>query len=229
MPSLTVSERAGTEPVLPVAVDSADIWLLRAAADLVAACRLPDTTLAALAAGDVRPFDLLVRPSTGPSPDAPGLAVLLAATAVESRLNRTVRLRDPDDWHSVAHLAPDEKLGLTPRLLGKAKTVPPEHHELTALAEELFAAKTTLVESEERPEVSVAQARELVHASARICAYLSALGRRPSEAAVAAFVERVAEALAPRARSLSAPHAEEPKPDWSWSRDVDFPPDLVGS
>jgi hypothetical protein len=222
-----VHEEASTEPGL-AAVDLADTWLVHAATELIAACRLPETSLTALAADDLRPSDVLAYPLTAPAPACAGLAVLLAAAAVEARLNRTLRLSDPDDWHSVAHLVPEEKLDLTPRLIGKPLSLPAQHHELTRLAEELFAARAALVESEEPTAPTVARARELVTAAARICGYLSTLGQRPADATTASLVEHVAEKLSSRAWNLSA-SPSGPKPAWSWARDVDFPPDLVGS
>jgi hypothetical protein len=217
--------------VVPAPVDLADRWLLRAAAHLAGACGIGESALPARADPAVRPLDVLVEPKTRPSADDAELAVLLAAAAVEARLNRTLRMRDPDDWQSIAHLSCPEKLALAPKLLREQEdeAVAAEHHELVEEASLLFVVRAGLLDDTEVTPPDAVRARTLVQTAARICACVSKLSVDDGDAAVAHFVERVTDLLAPRARALAGePH--EPRPDaWSWSRDVDFPPDLVGS
>lgn len=233
MPWSTVRRLTAAASTVPTPVDTADRWLLRAAQHLAAACGLAASTLPSFADPELRPLDVLVDPGTAPSPGDAALAALLAAAAVEARLNRTLRLRDPADWHSVAHLSPPEKLGLAPRLLHELEPepLPSEHDELADAASTLFAVRAGLVEDAELEPPDASRAGGLVETAARICAYLSRLADDEAEDAVAAFVERVAELLRPRARAVSGSKHDGPRPSWSWtwSSDTDFPPDLVGS
>jgi hypothetical protein len=229
MPTLVGQGRDRPLSGFPAPVDLADTWLAHAAAQLVLSCSLPSWVLHELLEPEARTLDYLVQPRTAPDPDAARLAVLLAALAVEARLNRLLRLRDPDDWHTVAHLAPEEKLSLAPRLLRGVDSVPEHADDLSAAAAELFALRTELLEGADTEPLTPAHARALVETAARICELLARLAGRDDDCATAALVEHAAVVLAPRARTLSSKRVAEPRSDWSWSRDVDFPPDLVGS
>ncbi|MGZ4333181.1 MAG: hypothetical protein ACXVRJ_02765 [Gaiellaceae bacterium] len=246
--AVALEDRLALTPGLPAPADLADVWLAYAFCRLLEACELTDTTLRELVDPASRPIEFLVRPHVGSGGetarhrrlDAGRFAVLDAGLAVEARLNRVLRLRDPDDWSTVAHLVPVEKLRLAPRLLRDVESVP-DHGRLCELAAVLFESRgrlvhaggpTSMPEQEEEQDAwfDPSHARAAVAAGAEICTFLAALARRDDEATGARLIATACERLERRAEACSAAGQEPQEPaQWSWTLDAEFPPDLVGS
>jgi hypothetical protein len=229
MSSSVAEVPAGAVPTGPVPVDLADRWLLGAASHLAVACGVDPSALPSLAEKGKRPDEPAAEPTGPESSEEAALAVLLAALAVEARLNQALRRCDPSDWRSTAHLRVVEKLGLAPRLLRADDHVEEstEHDALVDAAAMLFAVRAALGAEVELAPPDAIRARSLVQTAARICSYVSTLAVAEPDGETAVFVERVARRLAPRPRAPSA-DARHPRGAGSWS-DVDFPPDVVGS
>lgn len=234
---------------LPVPVDLADEWLADGLGFLLDACELPKATLRHLLEPTGHPALALGRaPALTDSPaarrrrlDAARLAVLIGALAVEARLNRVLKLRDPGDWSTLAHLVPYEKFALAPKLLRGVESVP-DQSGLSRLAAELFELRADLVEAgvqasaaleaadEPDPRFLPNHARVMVEASAKLCAFLATLAGRDPEVETARLVQRAAAALSARAEAcsvMSGPIAA--RREWAWGFEADFPPDVGGS
>jgi hypothetical protein len=235
-------------PEFPVPADLADEWLADALGYLLDACELPREALGELL-GPAAPAEFLTRmpaPSDDPAArrkrlDAARLAVVIAALAVETRLNRVLKLRDPSDWSTMAHLAPLEKFQLAPRLLRDVESAP-AHSGLSNLAFELLELRAELVDAGVRPTAGLEtadepdlrfmprRARTMVVAGARICEFLATLAGRDDETGMARLVDQAAGTLDERAEACSLMGGPIPaRRDWGWDRDVEFPPDIVGS
>lgn len=227
MSSSVAEVPAGVASTLPVPVDLADRWLLGAATHLAAACGVDPSTLPSLAENGDRP-DEPVECAAREAPDETALAILLAALAVEARLNQALRRCDPTDWRSTAHLPAVEKLGLAPRLLraDAEDQESTEHHALVDAAAMLFAVRAALGGEVELAPPDALRARSLVRTAARICSYVSMLTVAEPDGETAAFVEKVATRLVPQARPREVPDAARRTGS---AGDLDFPPDLVGS
>lgn len=247
--AVSLEDRAGVTLELPVPVDLADEWLADALGFLLDACELPKAALRELVEPTVHPSALLDQapiPSDSPPArrrrlDSARLAVVLGALAVEARLNRVLKLRDPGDWSTLAHITPLEKLGLAPKLLRGVDSVP-EQSGLSLLAAELFELRSELVEAGLGPSAALEAAdepdqrflpshgRAMVEASATICAFLTTLAGRDAEGETERLVRCAAAALAQRADACSIMRGPiAARREWGWACEPDFPPDVVGS
>jgi hypothetical protein len=232
----------------PVPADLADEWLADALGFLLDACELPKAALRELFLTNAEPvlFDRAPMPSDDPTArrrrlDAARLAIVLGALAAEARLNRVLKLRDPDDWITLAHLVLLEKFELAPKLLCGVESVP-EHSGLSRLAAELFELRAELVEAGAGPSAALEVADEpdprflpghacaMVEASAKICAFLATVAGRDAEGQTARLVQRAARAVARRAEACSIMRGSiATRREWGWGSEPDFPPDVVGS
>lgn len=163
--------------------DLADTWLAHSLLQLSAACEEADNARRT---------------------DASRLAVVLAALAVETRLNRVLHEHDPG-WDHDNLASPLEKFQLLPRLVAQDVV---RHNELSGLLVEVLDRRSELTDSG-APVVTPRDAARVVIAAAEICTFLDPT--RPE-------ADRV------RSAALAA-HAETSPP----AEPGEFPPELVGS
>jgi hypothetical protein len=231
----------GAIPGMPDPMDLADLWLVHALSWLLDACDVPVARRRLpLEAGDLTfwlppngAFDNARR--CVERLDASRLAVLFAALAVEARLDRLLRQRDPSDWPAVAHLATGEKFRLAPRLLDGSESLKADRR-LCNLADELFTLRDELVDAVGRPgepltatspKFSPSRTRAMVGTSARICDFLTSVAHEV-KGGTARLVREAAEALAQRADAVSAGGSLS-ETELGWSEDIDFPPDFAAT
>jgi hypothetical protein len=227
---------------MPDPVDLADLWLMHALSSLLDACDVPRADRQRLVESRESGTALRIWPVSGKETgrlqrfDASRLAVLFSALAVEARLDRLLRHCDAADWPAVKHLAPEEKLRLAPRLLGREDRV--DDSPLWGVALALFHLRGELVDADGKPgaalaelspDFSVSRAREMVAGGAKICSYLAGLADEHGRGA-SSIVEETADALQRRAVALSTRELPA-SPDWRSGRDndADFPPNIVGT
>jgi hypothetical protein len=230
-------DRLGVMKSMPSA-DLADCWLTRALTCLLDACGVPSGDRRTLIEHGVDEFEPESTRRFGTADeatrlerlDACSLALVFAALALETRLNRVLRRCGSAEWQAIAHLTPPEKFRLAPRLLdgleGAAKCA-----ELHPLVVELFDVRDELVDAGGSPRLPLhfgpSIARAMVEASARVCAFLATLTGE-DESVTARLTLRAAEALAPRADALRLIRSPSPPDQERASNgDAEFPPDLV--
>ena len=223
-------------PGLRAPTDLADVWLIQAFEFLLDACDIPESEWSSLVdSGAESPPDAPVGETAAERLDASRHALVFAALAVESRLNRVVARCDPPVVKAVAHLVPADRFVLALSLLDEPEAAR-EHVELRQAVAELFEVRDTCAACLEHADPSLVEAagltvgrvRALVEASARICNFLATLTPE-HESATDELVAGRAAALVRRAERLSV----EPLPDlahldWDWLGDT-FPPNLIGS
>ena len=235
-------DRVGVVPGMPDPVDLADLWLAHALSCLLDACDVPLADRRGLIETGAPSPELAARAAADNAEarierfDASRLAVLFAALAVEARLDRLLRQCDAADWPAVAHLAPAERFRIAPRLLDGLESATADSG-LYNLAVDLFNLRDELVDAVGRPgaalteissEFSPSRTRAMVSASAKICDFLATLAHEV-KSGTAHLARETADALTGRADAVSAVGPPRPELDRGWSRDIDFPPDMVAS
>ena len=136
---------------VPLAADTADVWLGKAVVHLAAACGVPGAAL-----------DDLTRPGLGATRLAPGaraflvrldesrLCVLCAALAAEATVNDYIHSHRPSYRGMLDKLSPAEKFSLAPRLLSGVDPFPPGSRVYEHLVR-LFALQRELVQAWPHP------------------------------------------------------------------------------
>ncbi len=225
--------------------DLADVWLVKAAVHLMAACDVPDSVAADLVAGTRSRLD---RPPLEPPSvrafvrrlDESRTAVVFAAMAAEAYLDRYIAVCGPGYRHMLERLPASDRFALAAELFSGPGSLRPAGSlqtgiaELLSLRDELARAKPleagpadTFREMFERVNPRVA--RRMVEVSAQACEAVSERCRPLTLTASTSALE-VTKLLAERADAASVPPAftDEALEDAARRPVERFPEDVIG-
>jgi hypothetical protein len=236
--SVRVNDQVAVAAAVPFVGDLGDLWLAHALACLFHACQVSDAdrirllepraegepppALEPAAAEEIAPLERL---------DACRRAIVFAALAIESRLNRVLRGCGAVEQRVLAHVSPAEQFLLAPRLLGQPDSA--AHAALGDAVADVFATRGELADAADGPladarsRFSPTRACAVVEHGAAACRFLVTL-TRDSDSGTAGVVVDAAAALAHRATELTVAELHRAA-DWDWDGLGDFPPNLIGS